>query len=164
MPTVRHARRSETPNRASSIDTAARLRFGGQRFPDAISRNMSLSNPASAGSLSGGRSHPRAPSAISRRRPSCRRTGRATDSTWTRQSRGGGTPHRVVDRREELVALGELADDLIRRVPPALVRSHVVTDSSCPETGQPSRTTTGPLQRAHLTSSRGACGDGGGSQ
>lgn len=38
-------------------------------------------------------------------------------------------------RREELVALGELADDLIRRVPPALVRNHVVADSSCPETG-----------------------------
>ncbi len=36
---------------------------------------------------------------------------------------------------EELVALGQLADDLIRRMPPALVRCHVVTDSSCPETG-----------------------------
>ncbi|GFG89946.1 hypothetical protein MBOU_19880 [Mycobacterium bourgelatii] len=35
---------------------------------------------------------------------------------------------------KELVALGELADDLIRRVPPALVRCHVVVDSSCPNT------------------------------
>ncbi|BBX25032.1 hypothetical protein MALV_01570 [Mycolicibacterium alvei] len=52
---------------------------------------------------------------------------------------------------EELVALGELADDLIRRVPPALVRCHVVVDSSCPNTGHQSRTTTGPLRRAHLT-------------
>jgi hypothetical protein len=34
---------------------------------------------------------------------------------------------------EEFVALGELADDLIRRVPPALVRCHVVVDSSSPE-------------------------------
>jgi hypothetical protein len=35
--------------------------------------------------------------------------------------------------RQQLVALGELADDLIRRVPPALLRCHVVADSSCPE-------------------------------
>ncbi|WP_425518459.1 hypothetical protein [Mycobacterium spongiae] len=35
---------------------------------------------------------------------------------------------------EELVDPGELADDLIRRVPPALVRCHVVADSSCPNT------------------------------
>ena len=34
---------------------------------------------------------------------------------------------------QELVALGELADDLIRRMPPALVRCHVVADSSLPE-------------------------------
>jgi hypothetical protein len=34
---------------------------------------------------------------------------------------------------EEFVALGELADDLIRRVPPAFVRCHVVVDSSLPE-------------------------------
>src|SRR3954466_2854411 len=34
---------------------------------------------------------------------------------------------------EEFVALGELADDLIRRMPPALVRCHVVVDSSLPE-------------------------------
>jgi site-specific recombinase XerC len=34
---------------------------------------------------------------------------------------------------EEFVALGELADDLIRRMPPALVRCHVVADSSLPE-------------------------------
>ena len=38
-------------------------------------------------------------------------------------------------RREQLVALGELADDLIRRVPPALVRCHVVADSFLPRTG-----------------------------
>ena len=34
---------------------------------------------------------------------------------------------------EEFVALGELADDLIRRVPPAVVRCHVDVDSSLPE-------------------------------
>jgi hypothetical protein len=34
---------------------------------------------------------------------------------------------------KELVALGQLADDLIRRMPPALVRCHVVGDSSSPE-------------------------------
>src|SRR5690606_29042328 len=33
---------------------------------------------------------------------------------------------------EQLVALGQLADDLIRRMPPALVRCHVVVDSSLP--------------------------------
>jgi hypothetical protein len=38
-------------------------------------------------------------------------------------------------RPEEFVALGELADDLIRRVPPALFRCHVVVDSSLPEHG-----------------------------
>ena len=37
-------------------------------------------------------------------------------------------------RREQLVALGELVDDLIRRMPPALVRCHVVVDSSYPNT------------------------------
>jgi hypothetical protein len=51
---------------------------------------------------------------------------------------------------EEFVALGELADDLIRRVPPALVRCHVIVDSSLPETGQQSRTTTGHYDGAHL--------------
>nr|MCH9735623.1 hypothetical protein [Actinomycetes bacterium] len=30
--------------------------------------------------------------------------------------------------------LGELTDDLIRRMPPALIRCHVVSDSSCPNT------------------------------
>src|SRR6185312_2579372 len=35
---------------------------------------------------------------------------------------------------QEFVALGELADDLVRGVTPALVRSHVVVDSSCPNT------------------------------
>ena len=35
---------------------------------------------------------------------------------------------------EELVALGELADDLIRGMSPALVRCHVVGDSFCPNT------------------------------
>src|SRR6478672_9580382 len=54
---------------------------------------------------------------------------------------------------EQFVALGELADDLIRRMPPTLVRCHVLVDSSCPKTGQQSRTTTGPLRRAHLMSS-----------
>src|SRR6478752_317706 len=34
--------------------------------------------------------------------------------------------------RQQFVALGELADDLIRRVPPALVRCHVDVDSSSP--------------------------------
>lgn len=34
---------------------------------------------------------------------------------------------------EELVALSQLADDLIRRMPPALVRCHVAADSSLPE-------------------------------
>ena len=34
---------------------------------------------------------------------------------------------------EEFVALGELADDLIRRMPPAVVRCHVDVDSSLPE-------------------------------
>jgi hypothetical protein len=34
---------------------------------------------------------------------------------------------------EEFVALGELADDLIRRMPPTLIRCHVVVDSSLPE-------------------------------
>ena len=33
---------------------------------------------------------------------------------------------------EEFVALGELADDLVRRMPPAFRRCHVVADSSCP--------------------------------
>src|SRR5690606_14582217 len=33
---------------------------------------------------------------------------------------------------EQLVALGQLADDLIRRMPPALVRCHVVVDSFWP--------------------------------
>src|SRR6185503_8771430 len=60
--------------------------------------------------------------------------------------------------REEFVALGELADDLIRRVPPALFRCHVVAHSSCPNTGQQSPTTTGPLQRAHLTTTSGSPG------
>ncbi len=36
-------------------------------------------------------------------------------------------------RRQQLVALGKLADDLIRRVPAALLRCHVVADSSCPD-------------------------------
>ena len=40
----------------------------------------------------------------------------------------------LLARREQLVSLGELADDLIRRMPPALVRCHVVVDSSCPNT------------------------------
>ena len=57
-------------------------------------------------------------------------------------------------RGEKLVALGELANDLIRRMPPTLVRCHVVVDSSCPNTGQQSPTTTGPLQRAHLKVTR----------
>ncbi|WP_237160485.1 type III restriction endonuclease subunit R [Mycolicibacter engbaekii] len=51
---------------------------------------------------------------------------------------------------EQFVALGELADDLIRRMPPALLGCHVVADSSCPNTGHQSRTTTGPLRGAHL--------------
>jgi len=36
---------------------------------------------------------------------------------------------------EMLVALGELADDLFRRMPPALVCTHVDVDSSCPRLG-----------------------------
>ncbi len=35
---------------------------------------------------------------------------------------------------QELVALGELADDLLRRMPAALVRCHDVVDSSCSNT------------------------------
>ena len=35
----------------------------------------------------------------------------------------------------EFVALRELADDLFRRMPRALVRCHVVADSSCPNIG-----------------------------
>jgi hypothetical protein len=35
---------------------------------------------------------------------------------------------------EHLVALSELADDLVRRMPPALVQCHVVGKSSCPNT------------------------------
>lgn len=65
---------------------------------------------------------------------------------------------------EQFVALGELADDLIRRMPPALLGCHVVADSSCPNTGHQSRTTTGPLRGAHLnqtinTALRDALGD-----
>jgi len=36
---------------------------------------------------------------------------------------------------DELVALGELADDLFRRVPPALACTHVDMDSLCPTIG-----------------------------
>jgi hypothetical protein len=36
---------------------------------------------------------------------------------------------------EVLVALSELADDLFRRMPPALVCTHVDVDSSCPRIG-----------------------------
>ena len=39
---------------------------------------------------------------------------------------------KFLTRRQQLVALGELADDLVRRVPPTLLRCHVVADSSCP--------------------------------
>jgi hypothetical protein len=35
---------------------------------------------------------------------------------------------------EHLVALSELADDPVRRVPPALVQCYVVGKSSCPNT------------------------------
>lgn len=45
---------------------------------------------------------------------------------------------------EELVALSQLADDLIRRMPPELVRCLSLPMLPCPNTGQQSRITTGP--------------------
>lgn len=56
---------------------------------------------------------------------------------------------------EELVAFGQLADDLIRRVSPALIRYHVVVDLPCPQTGRQSPTATGPPQRAHVSGAGG---------
>ena len=67
----------------------------------------------------------------------------------TIQCRASSAPT-MIPRLE--VTPGELADDLIRRMPPALVHCHVVVDSSCPNTGHQSRTTTGPLRGIHLTS------------
>ena len=56
----------------------------------------------------------------------------------------------VLAAGEELVALSELAHDLIRRVPPALVRSHVAVVLPARTSGIKRRVTTGPIQRAHL--------------
>jgi len=41
----------------------------------------------------------------------------------------------VLTAAEELVSLSQLPDDLIRRMPPALLRSHVDVDSFCPNNG-----------------------------
>ena len=86
------------------------------------------------------------------------------EPTMPRRLRNLQMPAHLVEpgpATKQLVALGKFADDLIRRMPPALVRCHVDTDSSCPETGQQSRTPTGPLQRAHLIGGWGG-GDGDG--
>ncbi len=64
-----------------------------------------------------------------------------------RRSRDDDTPRRAPSRRPIAVALGELADDLLRRVPASLHRRVVVAPLF------ESRTTTGPLRGSHLSPS-----------
>jgi hypothetical protein len=62
----------------------------------------------------------------------------------------------ILSGPEELVALGQLADDLIRRMPPRLFDAMSLSILPRPNTGQQSPITTGPLRRAHRRRSSAA--------